>query len=77
MQLGNYGPIESSMLEKYRNECTRLWPQANIFQINPSSTFEQSQSSAPPSYSSASTPPPPYSPCDSQTNGGNGAVSVN
>jgi hypothetical protein len=68
MQLGDYGIIENSMLEKYRNECHHLWPQANIFQINPPPTFEQSQS-PPPSYSS--TPPPPYSSCDVQTNGGN------
>ncbi|CAF0802062.1 unnamed protein product [Rotaria sp. Silwood1] len=71
MQSGDYGSIESSILEKYRLECNRLWPQANLFQINPSSTFNQSQSPAPPSYSSiSSSPPPPYSSCDSQTNGG-------
>ncbi|CAF0981001.1 unnamed protein product [Rotaria sordida] len=69
MQLGDYGPIENSMLEKYRNECHRLWPQANIFQPNSSLNVEQSQSS-PPSYSSATTPPPPYSSNDIQTNGG-------
>ncbi|CAF0922384.1 unnamed protein product [Rotaria sordida] len=60
MQLGDYGSIESSIIEKYRLECNHLWPQANLFQINPSSTFDQSQSSAPPSYSS----------CDSQIDGG-------
>ncbi len=74
MQSGDYGSIESSTLEKYRLECSRLWPQANIFQLNPTSTFDQSQS--PPSYSSISSPPPPpYSPCDNETNGG--AVSLN
>jgi hypothetical protein len=76
MQSGDYGLIESSTLEKYRLNCSHLWPQANIFQINPISTFDQSQS--PPSYSSISSPPPPpYSSCDSQTDGGGGAVSIN
>jgi hypothetical protein len=54
MQLGNYGSIESSILEKYRLECHHRWPQANIFQIN------QSQSSI-------SSPLPP---CDSPNNDG-------
>ena len=64
MQSSDYGSIESSTLEKYRLECSHLWPQANIFQINPSSTFDQSQSSI------SSPPPPPDSSCDRQTNGG-------
>ena len=42
MQSGDYGSIEYSILEKYRLECNQLWPQANIFQINPISTFDQS-----------------------------------
>ncbi|CAF3365910.1 unnamed protein product [Rotaria socialis] len=67
IQAGDYGLIESSTLEKYRLECNRHWPQANIFQVNPTSTFDQSL--LPPSYSSLSNPPPPYSSCDSQTNG--------
>ncbi len=76
MQSGDYGSIESSTLERYRLQCNQLWPQANIFQLNPISTFDPS---SPPSYSSISSPPPPYSPCDSQTNGGSGegAVSLN
>ncbi len=35
MQSGDYGSIDNSVLEKYRHECNQLWPQANIFQINP------------------------------------------
>jgi len=70
MQLGNYGSIESSILEKYRLECQHRWPQANIFQINPSSNFDQSQSSI------SSPLPPSDSPCDSPNNAG-GAVSIN
>ncbi|CAF0974034.1 unnamed protein product [Adineta steineri] len=65
MQMGEYGSIESSTLEKYRLACGQRWPQANIFQINPTSTFDQSQ---------------PNSSCDSQINGGGGgggATSVN
>jgi hypothetical protein len=42
MQSGDYGLIDNSIIEKYRTECNHLWPQANIFQINP----------PPPSYSS-------------------------
>lgn len=45
MQSGDYGSIESSILEKYRLDCSHLWPQANIFQLNPTSTFNPSQSS--------------------------------
>lgn len=56
MQAGDYGQIDSSILEKYRLECSRLWPQANLFQTNLSSKFDKL---------SLSTP----SPCDSQTNG--------
>ncbi|CAF4348649.1 unnamed protein product [Rotaria magnacalcarata] len=67
IQAGDYGLIESSTLEKYRLECNRHWPQANLFQVNPTSTFDQSL--LPPSYASLSNPPPPYSSCDSQTNG--------
>ena len=64
MQSGDYGPVENSMVEKYRTECNQLWPQANIFQTNP-----------PPSYPSVSSPPPPpYSSCDIETNGGNSGV---
>jgi hypothetical protein len=75
MQSGDYGSIESSTIEKYRLQCNQLWPQANIFQLNPTSTFD---SSSPPSYSSISSPPPPpYSSCDSQINGSDGAVSLN
>jgi len=67
MQSGDYGLIENSILEKYRNDSHHIWPQANIFQINPLPTnLEQSQSS------------PSYSSCDGQTNGGNsGTVSDN
>ncbi|CAF3378700.1 unnamed protein product [Rotaria sp. Silwood1] len=72
MQLGDYGPIESSILEKYHNQCNHFWQKANIFQINPTPNFEQSQSQSlalPPSYSSISTmPPPSYLSCDSQIN---------
>jgi hypothetical protein len=70
MQSGDYGLIENSILEKYRNDCHHIWPQANIFHINPLPTnLEQSQSSP---------PPPSYSSCDGQTNGGNsGTVSEN
>jgi len=32
---GDYGLIDNSLIEKYRIECNRLWPQANIFQTNP------------------------------------------
>jgi hypothetical protein len=42
MQLGDYGSIDNSILDKYRTECNRLWPKANLFQSNP----------PPPSYSS-------------------------
>ncbi|UJR25810.1 hypothetical protein I4U23_007160 [Adineta vaga] len=52
MQAGNYGSIESSILENYRLQCNRLWPQANLFQLNPSSTFDQNSQPS----------------CDSQTN---------
>ncbi|CAF4831189.1 unnamed protein product [Rotaria sp. Silwood1] len=73
MQLGDYGPIESSILEKYHNQCNHFWQKANIFQINPTPNFEQSQSQSlalPLSYSSISTmPPPSYLSCDSQING--------
>jgi hypothetical protein len=62
MQSDDYGSIESSILEKYRLQCSQLWPQANVFQLNPVSTFDQSQSVA-------------YSSSDNQTNGG--AVSLN
>ncbi|CAF0757100.1 unnamed protein product [Rotaria sp. Silwood1] len=68
MQLGDYGPIESSILEKYHNQCNHFWQKANIFQINPTPNFEQSQSQSlalPLSYSSISTmPPPSYLSCD-------------
>lgn len=74
MQAGDYGTIESSMLEKYRQECHRLWPQANIFQPNPPMNIEQSQS-PPPSYSSATSPPPPYSSNDILSNGGSSGTS--
>ncbi|UJR23099.1 hypothetical protein I4U23_026122 [Adineta vaga] len=35
MQSGDYGSIDNSILEKYRNECHKRWPQANLFQTNP------------------------------------------
>jgi hypothetical protein len=76
MQSGDYGLIEDSILEKYRNECHRLWPQANIFQTDPPPTFDQSRS-PPPSYSSTSAPPPPYSSCDDQINGSNNEANSN
>ncbi|CAF3920737.1 unnamed protein product, partial [Rotaria magnacalcarata] len=60
IQQGDYGLVENSTLEKYRNECHRLWPQANIFQANPPLTADQSRSL-----------PPPYSSHDTQANGGN------
>jgi hypothetical protein len=44
MQSGDYGPIENSILEKYRNDCNQLWSQANLFQTNP-------PPSSPPPYS--------------------------
>jgi hypothetical protein len=43
MQAGDYGIIDNSILDKYRIECNRLWPQANLFQTNPTPP--------PPSYS--------------------------
>lgn len=55
MKQGDYGVIENSILEKYRTECQRFWPKANLFK-----TAEQSQSSP------ASQPLH-----DIQTNGGN------
>lgn len=57
MQSGDYGSIDPSILEKYRQTCSQLWPQANIFQLHPTSTFDQSQSGAYPS-------------CDTPTNEG-------
>jgi hypothetical protein len=62
MQSGDYGSIDFSILEKYRLQCSQLWPQANIFQLNPISTFDRSQSVA-------------YSYSDNLTDGG--AVSLN
>ncbi len=62
MQSGDYGSIDFSILEKYRLQCSQLWPQANIFQLNPVSTFDRSQSVA-------------YSYSDNLTDGG--AVSLN
>ena len=62
MQSGDYGSIDSSILEKYRLQCHQLWPQANIFQLNPVSTFDKSQSVA-------------YSSADNQSN--DGAASLN
>jgi len=47
LKSGDFGRIDSSTLEKYRQECHRLWPQANHFQT------DLSQSPPPPSYSSA------------------------
>ena len=41
MQSGGYGSIDSSIVENYRLQCNRLWPQANLFQLNPTSTFDQ------------------------------------
>ena len=38
MQSGDYGQIESSILKKYRLDCNRLWPQANLFQRKNSSS---------------------------------------
>ena len=60
MQAGDYGSVESPMLEKYRADCQRIWPKANLFQLN--------SSSPPPSYASFSTSPPPYSSDDTQSN---------
>ncbi|CAF1526923.1 unnamed protein product, partial [Adineta ricciae] len=40
MQSGGYGSIDSSIVENYRLQCNRLWPQANLFQLNPTSTFD-------------------------------------
>lgn len=40
MQAGDFGLIENSILEKYRAECHRLWPRANLFQTNPPPSFE-------------------------------------
>lgn len=62
---GDYGPVEPSMLETYRQQCQQLWPHANLFQ----STIPQANAS-PPSYSSVSSPPPPYSACDTETDSG-------
>lgn len=45
MQSGEYGSIESSIIEKYRINCSQLWSQANIFQLNPISTFKSSDDS--------------------------------
>ncbi|CAF1021988.1 unnamed protein product [Adineta steineri] len=42
MQSDDYGPIEKSILEKYRNQCHNLWPQANIFQSTPPSLAHSS-----------------------------------
>ena len=42
LQSGDYGTIEDAVVEKYRNECHKLWPQADLFQTNPT----------PPSYTS-------------------------
>jgi len=43
LQSGDYGAVDSSISDKYRSECQRLWPQANIFQTNlPPPTFSSS-----------------------------------
>jgi hypothetical protein len=47
LQAGDYGVVDNSILDKYRIECNRLWPQANLFQTNPTPP--------PPSYSSCDT----------------------
>lgn len=46
MRSGDYGSVDSSILEKYRLTCAQIWPIANIFQLNPTTTFDQSQSVA-------------------------------
>jgi len=66
LRSGDFGSIESSFIERFRDECHQLWPKANLFQVNSTSTL----SSPPPSYSSISTSPPPYSPGENSTNGG-------
>lgn len=35
MQAGDFGLIDKTIVEKYRSECNRLWPRANLFQTNP------------------------------------------
>ena len=40
MQAGDYGLIDHSILEKYRSECHRLYPRANLFQTDPPVPYE-------------------------------------
>lgn len=43
MQAGDFGLIDNSILEKYRSECNRLWPRANLFQTNPPPPYPPSE----------------------------------
>lgn len=56
LRSGDFGSIDASILEKYRQECHQLWPYANLFQTNVINTNEFNQSSL----------PPPNALCDTQ-----------